>query len=477
MTGPRSCAVKPASDFRGSSAPRLRPPKLPAARWLVRSGVFLTMVGWAQAGAGASAAEPLMPSRDDSRNALVENVGESEHLTGDWAGWRTRLVERGVHLQAGYIGELFSNLSGGRRRGTVFEGLAEGALELDLERLSGVWKNAIFRASGLFPHGASPSGRLIGDVQTASNIDAYDSVALYEVWLNQSLWDGLLSLRAGQMLADAEFAFTERGGGLFNSSFGWPAFVSLNTRNTGPAYFRAAPGLRVRLEPGLGWFAQGGVYDGDTFDRVDGRSSGNPQGVNFRFSGNQGVFSIGEFGWKRPSPSNSERTNDTCLPGAYKVGVWLHTAEFEGFSSDRRRFGHNHGLYLAAEQMIARETDGSDQGLGAFARVGLAPSDRNFVAVGWDAGLQYVGLIPGRDNDALTLGVAGIEVSRDVRRAERRVGAAFLSDREVTIELTYQYRVRPWFSLQPDLQWIHHPGASRALDDALAIGLRTRLTF
>ncbi len=404
-------------------------------------------------------------------------MGETEHLTGDWAGWRTRLVERGVHLQAGYLGELFSNLSGGRRRGTVFEGLAEGAAELDLERLSGGWKNAMLRVSGIFPHGASPSGRLIGDVQTVSNIDAYDSVALYELWLNQTFWDGGVSVRVGQLLADTEFAHTERGGGLLNGTFGWPAFISANTRNTGPAYSRAAPGVRIRWEPAAGFFAQGAVYDGDTADRDDGRPGGNPHGVNFRLSGHQGTFALGEIGWKRPPPADANGTNDTWLAGAYKVGVWLHTAEFEGFSSSRRQFGHNHGLYLAAEQTIVRETAGSDQGLGAFARVGLAPSDRNFVTVGWDAGLQYVGLIPGRDDDALTLGVAGIGISRDVRRAERLAGADYLSDREVTIELTYQCRVRPWFSLQPDLQWIHHPGASRAHDDALAVGLRTRLTF
>ncbi len=440
----------------------------------VRPGLVLAAIVGTNSGAADKLGDPTAP-RETSRNPLMESALESEHLTGDWGGWRSRLVEQGVHFQAGYVGEIFGNGSGGRRRGTVYEGMGESALELDLERITRGWKGAILRATALFPHGASPSRELIGDLQTASNIDAYDSVALYELWLDQTLWDGRVSWRAGQLAADTEFAFTDRGGDLLNSSFGWPSFVSANTRNTGPAYFRAAPGLRVRGESGAGWFGQAGVYDGDTFDRDDGRPSGNPHGVNFRLSGHQGAFAIGEFGWKRPA--RIEGTNDTCLPGAYKIGAWLHTAEFDGVGAIGRRHGHNHGFYAAVEQTLWSESDGSEQGLGAFARVGVAPSDRNFVSVGWDVGLQYVGLIPDRNHDALTLGVAGLEVSKDVRRAERQAGAAFVADREVVLELTYQCQVRPWLSVQPDLQWIHHPGASRALDNAVVVGLRSRLTF
>jgi len=409
---------------------------------------------------------------ESSRDSLLETAAESDHLTGDWGGWRTALVERGVHIQAGYVGEGFGNVTGGLRRGAVYEGLAEAAVEFDFERLTGWWRGATVRASGIFPHGNSPSRELTGDVQTLSNIDAYDSVALYELWLEQTFWSGRGSVRAGQVLADAEFGYTDCGGTMLNSSFGWPAYSSSNTRNTGPAYYRAAPGARVRFEFAPGLIAQAGIYDGDTFDNDEGRPSGNPHGVNFRLSGHQGLFSIGELSWQRPAAADG-----SGLVGTYKIGGWWHTAEFEDVGVEDRVHGHNHGIYLAGQQRVWEEPDGAGQGLGVFLRAGVAPADRNFVSFGLDAGLHYVGLLPGRDADTLVLGVAGIWASDDLRAAQQLAGAEILSDREIAVELTYQIPLKPWLTIQPDIQWIYHPGGSRAIDNALVLGLRTRLTF
>jgi porin len=52
-----------------------------------------------------------------------------------------------------------------------------------------------------------------------------------------------------------------------------------------------------------------------------------------------------------------------------------------------------------------------------------------------------------------------------------------LPDYEMAIEATYQINLAPWWSLQPDFQYIIHPGGSRAIDDAIVIGLRTKISF
>jgi porin len=142
--------------------------------WAVASSILLTN----SVQPAERVAAEILPITDSSRNPLVESSSESEHLTGDWGGWRNQLVERGLHFQAGYIGETFGNVSGGLRRGAIYEGMAEAAFEIELARLLQTWRGATFRASGLFPHGRSASRELTGDVQTLSNIDAYDSVAL-----------------------------------------------------------------------------------------------------------------------------------------------------------------------------------------------------------------------------------------------------------------------------------------------------------
>jgi porin len=95
----------------------------------------------------------------------------------------------------------------------------------------------------------------------------------------------------------------------------------------------------------------------------------------------------------------------------------------------------------------------------------------------FDTGINYTGLIPGRDKDTLGIGIAFVRISDDVRSAERAAGAGIISDYEMALEVTYEFLLTSWWSVQPDFQWIHHPGGSRALDDAFVLGLRTRITF
>lgn len=417
------------------------------------------------------------PAADDlqtgSRDALVETGSEREHLLGELGGWRSWAVSHGVHFQAGYIGEVLGNVSGGIERGAIYEGLGEIALEVDFEKLAGTWPGAFFRGSLLYSHGRSPSGRLVGDLQTLSNIDAYDSPGLFELWFEQRLWDDRFSVRAGQLAADAEFAASDYGSVLINSSFGWPAFISGNTLNTGPAFNRAALGVRLRAGISEHGYVQAGIFDGDSFDSAAGNPRVNRHGVRWHLSSDQGAFVIAETGWRI-----NQGTNASGLPGTYKLGAWLHTADFTDLRDDSRSHSGNHGFYIAADQMLWREKDTDDeQGLGLFFRGGCSPKDRSAFEFTIDTGLHYRGLFPGRDDDALALGFAYVNLSDDIRRAERTAGANILSDYELAIELTYQINVTPWLGLQPDVQWLRHPGGSRALDDALVVGLRTRVTF
>lgn len=424
---------------------------------------------------------------------LIEHESESEHLTGDWGGWRTRLLERGIHLQAGYIGEVFGNASGGIDRGVVYEGVGEIALELDLQSLTrDRWRGAVFRASTLWTHGDGPTEELAGDALGASNIEAHDSIRLYELWLEQSLFDEAISIRAGNLLADAEFAVTDFGGLFLNSAFGWPAFISGNTLNGGPAFPVSALGVRLRWQPVENWFVQAGVFDGDSFDSDTGDPEINEDGLNWKLSRDQGVFAIMETGlhWGH---ENGEQ-----LHGSFKVGGWLHTADFpDNYYDDAggsfivsglppRMHAGSFGVYGSVEHMLWREPVDeveSTQGLGAFVRAGGSPDDRaafDFVA---DCGLHYTGLLPGRDEDQIGLGLIYASVSPEIRRSERddrNINGALisaLSDHEMVIEATYHLVLRPWWSIQPDVQWIHHPGGSGAISDAWLLGLRTSITF
>ncbi|HWN95864.1 MAG TPA: carbohydrate porin [Methylomirabilota bacterium] len=400
-----------------------------------------------------------------SRNPLHETGSERDHLTGDWGGARTRLTDRGVHFQFGYIGEVFGNVAGGEKRGVVYEGLAEMALELDLEKLA-QWHGGLLRVSGMSLHGRGPS-RLAGDALTASNIDGHDSVRLYEWWAQQSLFHDTVSIRAGSLLADDEFAGTTGGGRLLNSAFGWPAFISGSVLNTGPAFYVSALGVRLRIDPGQGWYVQGAVFDGDSFDSPGGDPGANPHGTHYQINSEQGELAMSEVGlnWHQSATNGA-------LAGQVKLGAWFHTADFPDNASGSRIHEGNFGGYIAVEQKLWQESDESaDQSVEVFARFGGSPEDRSTFAFVIDAGLSYAGPIPWRDQDTATIGFVHADFS------DTRSGYKAFRNYEQALELTYELVLRPWCSVQPSVQWIHNPGGKHGPDDALLIGVRSTISF
>lgn len=376
-----------------------------------------------------------------------------------------------------YTAEVLAVVSGGLQRGAIYRGLGEAVMETDLVRAVGAPAGTRFHLSGLLPHGGELSDSHLGDLQGASNIAAYDHPLLYELWLEGVFNDGRLAVRVGRLVADADFAATASGAAFLNSSFGWPAFISANTCNTGPAFDRSALGVFAQLPLTRAVRIQAGVYDGDTFDDAGGDPACHPNGLHTSLSRDQGLFAIAEIILENDSgPATARR------PGSFRFGVWQHTADFADLADPARTHAGNHGVYLVAEQMFWRESGPAGepevpQGLTAFARIGGSPGDRNLLSHAADAGLSYTGLIPGRDTDTLGLGVAWARVSEGTRRAERQAAAAVVSDSELVVEVTYGLTLGDRWLIVPDIQYIRHPGGSAAVGDALVVGLRTRVDF
>lgn len=324
--------------------------------------------------------------------------------------------------------------------------------------------------------GHGPTNHFLGDFLAASNIEGYASTRLYATWLEAQF--GEWSLRGGALLADEEFAGTEAGGNLFNSAFGWPAFISANTVNTGPAFFVAAPGLRLERRLGESAALRVGVYDGDTFDSPAGEPRVNQHGFRYRLTDDQGCFVIGEI---------------NTTPGAsavrFKAGAWLHTASFADVRDDAsghpfavtgaaaRDHSSNYGAYAVAERTLAGKS-GEAGYVSAFVRAGLAPSDRNTLSWAVDTGLACTGLLPGRPTDVAAIGLARAAFSpRFAANARATNPTVPEPDFEEVIEVNYTAALSDHFALQPDVQFIRHPGGSSAQRDAVAFLLRLKASY
>ena len=435
----------------------------------------------------------------DNPVAAQEGFFERGTLTGEWGGARKDLEDAGVALGVTDVSETLSNPSGGIKQLTIYQGLLDVSLTLDLEKLA-KWPGATFYTDGYWISGEGLSENAIGDLLFVSTIEALRSTRLHDLWLQQESLDHKASLRIGQIAFDDEFYISQYAAGFVNSSFGCPDTLSNDLPSGGPCYPFAVPGARFRLAPTSDLTFSAAVFSGNPAPS----GPGNPQirnssGINFLI-GEGGFMPIAELAYS----FDEEPITSTYLSDV-KLGAWYHTGEFP----DQRRdssglplanpasngipamHGSNFGAYLVVDKMLWRRPDTAAQGLAAFFRLGYAPPDRNLFSLEVDAGLTFKGLFPNRELDILGVGVVYGRIGYARRLDQDQVLFTGIErpirDYESALEITYEARIAPWWLLQPDLQLVFHPGGYIAppgfspgagpIPNALVLGLRSGITF
>lgn len=410
--------------------------------------------------------------------ALLAAAPTVAHADTGTRGTAAALAAHGVTVGTNATALWIGNVAGGIGRGGMLNTLGNLEADADLGRLAGL-QGVQAHASVAWIRGRSATWEYVGDALVVSNLDGFDSIRLYEAWLEREWAAGRLGLRAGVLAADGEFGGSE-GGALFtNSGFGWSAGIAANVVNGGPIYWSPALGARAAVRPAAGWTLLAGLWDGDSFDSRAGESRINEHGLHFDLDPAQGRFALAEL-------SRAWHADDPGAHGGFRLGAWHHSADFEdqrldaagapiAASGNAPAVHHgNHGAYAVLEQRLWSERADRGQGLSAWGRLAIAPADRSeFWRVG-DFGATWTGPLPGRDADVLGLALVNAEVSPAAVLAALDAGAAPAErpDHERVLEAIYRVRFGGRFALTPGVQWVFHPGASAAVPDAVVPELR-----
>jgi porin len=433
------------------------------------------------------------------------SIWQQDTLTGDWGGTRTTLKDKGIEFTLTYIGETFAVLSGGIDRRASYEGRFEFTVDTNLEKLTG-WTGASthFTIYQLHNSGHNVADN-VGSIADPSYIDGLPTTRLFTAWFEQSFNDRF-SLRIGQLAADDEFMISPTVGGyvngaedttyggLLNGIFGWAGILGPDMINGGPAFPLAAPGVRLKVNATDSVTLLTAVFSGDPAGR---NCTGNPEqcnkyGTTFSFSG--GALWMGELQYKLAGN----------LPGVYKIGAWYATADYadqhfgvngagtvvslaDPAAAGPLNHSGNWGIYGLVDQMVSRI--GKDSSVNVFLRGGVVPTDRNLISFYMDGGIGVKGALPGRPNDMFTLGIAYSKISpaaAALDRDTRAIAPPFpVRDEEVVFEMTYAAQIAPWWIVQPDLQYIVHPGGNVpnpndptvAIGNAFIAGIRSTIKF
>ena len=373
--------------------------------------------------------------------------------------------DKGFSITGENTVEGWGNLSGGIQTGAAYEGLLKLTQQLDLKKIIG-WGGASIFTSWLYPYGNGLSDKYTGELNLLSNITAYNSFRLFELWFQQKFLGDSASIRIGQMSADLEFYQSENSNVFINSCFG--TFPTISFGTSLPIYPVGGLGTRVDFHPSSATFARAAVFDSNPGQQ----NTNDKHGTLFHLNPTSGVIVIAEAGYQ-VSPSADNNGKDE----AYTIGGYYDSRTFTG-NFIQSTHSSNCGFYAIADRRLYRSTpyineQSSNAGLGVFASFSVAPPDRNEVSFYIDGGINYTGLFPGRDKDLLGLAVSYTKISNDYVVNNIPVH----SGHETVLEATYRFWVNDSLHLQPDFQYIFDPGAFRHLPNTVVIGMRFDLTF
>jgi len=247
-----------------------------------------------------------------------------------------------------------------------------------------------------------------------------------------------------------ELDVLETGGLFLNSAHGIGTEFA-QSGEAGPSIFPVTSlALRLQFQPTERLTLRAAVLDATPGDPQ------RPKRTTIDLDSDDGALAVVEAAYRLPGDA------------VFKIGHWEYTADFDPIEGGAPEDG-SRGTYASLDGTLYREVPGSEEGLRAFLRYGVAAERFNPMGRYLGAGLVYTGLFPGRDADQLGL-AAAVAFAGD---PYRRVAGA--EDAETNIVLTYAAQLTDWLTVQPNIQYIIDPGLDPALDDALVLGLRLQL--
>jgi len=416
----------------------------------------------------------------------------SQWGTGDWGGLRSELLEQGVDVIVGYVGEGATNVHGGYNHDRTARYTAQWALgtHLDLQKLLG-WNDAEFQLLVTERNGNNLSNERISDPR-APQLSSVQEVwgrgqtwRLTQMWYRQKFFDSALDLKLGRLGVNEDFAS-------FPCDFQSLSFCSAPIGNVAGDVWYSGPvsqwGLRVRYNLDEQWAVQVGVYE----QNPSYLSTGN--GFKLSGSGTKGALVPVEVIWK---PTVGQQ----ALPGEYRLGYYHSSAAANDVYEDingapqaltgqaPKSRSSKHGAWIMGQQQLTAHHGDASRGLSVFASLTVHDKATSSIESFQNIGAVYKGPFDARPKDDIGLGVARLKVNDDVTKRQRLINDSTgitdydnplyvpVQHSEYNIELNYGVHVTDWLTVRPNVQYVRNPGGVYEVDNAWIAGLKLQASF
>jgi len=387
-------------------------------------------------------------------------------LTGDWAGARSAAAKQGFEFDA------VIKVDALRNRGALINGgkavsHIDLKFKIDLEKVVG-WNGGSAMFNVISDGGRGLNARHVASHMGVTNLEvpAPTTTRLFHAWLQQSLMDDRLSVLAGIYPIDSEFQVIDSAGVFLKPEYGPTAELSL-TR--GPSIFNnAAFGIRTRLQSAdKAFYAQWALMDGIPNDPA------RPKRTAIRFAKGDGSFNIGEIGWL-PEAGNGKFQGHAKLA----AGLWGYSAKVDDLvdldAAGNALQRSSRGGYILGERSLLRLGGDDARYISAFARQSWTDGDSSPLKQTLSLGLHVKGPVASRPDDIIGLAWSRAGTSSKWRDSQ---APTTTTRSEEALEVTYRYAITPWLAIQPNFQYIRHPGGLDGVPAAKLIGARFELVL
>lgn len=397
---------------------------------------------------------------------LLQEAQGLTTMTGDWNGARLYLQEHGVTICSSFVTDSMGNPAGGQARGFAYAGSFGFSLGVDFERAAG-WTGFSFYSSVVWRTGTNLSRTKINNQFPVQQVYGSQTVKLNELYLQQALWSGAVTVKGGRLDAGNDFLASPLYAEFVNNAFDGNPVALFNNFASFTAYPNSTWGAYLAISPIDQLLLKFAVYNANSQISLN-----KYHGVNFTFESTNGVIWMTEWAWLL-----NQNPTDQGLAGNYKVGFFYQTGNATRFDD-----GIVHGdycYYFLFDQMIYRPNGpGTTQGLTPFIALLFTPKNRNKFPFFCTTGLVYKGLFPGRLRDTTNLGFAYGQYSSELAAAQRAARNNGLigpfgnqpESYEAILEFNHWFQVNDWFTFTPDVQYVFNPKGFGTIQNAFVIG-------
>lgn len=347
------------------------------------------------------------------------------------------------HMHISLTHDIAGNAYGGIKPGLANLGLINLDFALQSKRL-GFWNNGTFRVHMQNTYGQKPTENLVGDMQVFSNIENGYYTYLYQFWYKHRIGD--LSLLIGKHDLNEIFFAGDQPGEYINSSFGIMPVASLNIP---VSIFPATTlGFVGSYEFNHRSSVHVGIYNG-----VPGEITPSNFGTDLNLNASNGLVYVGEWHFQGLVPG---------LDGSYKVGAFYHSGQSNPATNPAYEQNGANGIYLIADQNVYENQGPKNQSMGTFFQVGYSPGQSSINDLYLATGINYAGLFSSAGKDMAGVSVAYASCNHTLLESEQETFASC----ETVLEWFYKYQVTDKLIVQPDIQYIIHPGMNTDHDNS-----------